>query len=598
MYKMRKTTLSFLLAGMLGISSCSEDFLNQVPNDRLTIDQVFQRRTETERYLYGAYSYIRDESNQWQDNPWTGMSDEGDMTWARSGYNTYFANIGSWDPTSGFFNFWTHYYQGIRTSTYFMQRVGENAEILRLPEGKQLITLYTAEARALRAYFYFCLLKQYGPVIILPGDEVIPPDQSLSDIQLPRNSFDECVSYITEELDKAAADLPEWYTGDREYGRMTRIFTKAVKARLLLYAASPLYNGNTELAALKNADGKQLISQQYDAAKWKKAADASKEIIDLNRFSLFKQNNANGVFDPYLSCQNVLLTPWNSEVLFARVDNSLQDWERHAAPRFGGGWSGIGVTQNLVDAFHMANGKNINEAGSGYVEEGFSAAADQYTPAGTYNMWTKREPRFYVSVVYNGSQWMNTSDGVKTVELFNTGNSGKAGSYDHSATGYLVRKNVDPNSNPRISRYSRRPLVFFRLGETYLNYAEALNEIEPANPDILKYVNMIRERAGIPGLAAGRTQAQMREEIRNERQVELAFEYLRYFDTRRWKIAEQTDAGPFYGMNVDGGKSVNDPEFYKRKVFETRVFKKAYYFFPMPQSEMDRNKNLVQNPGW
>jgi hypothetical protein len=595
---MRKIIFNLFLVLALAMSSCSEDFLNQVPNDRLTIDQVFQRRNETERYLYGAYSFIRDESNQWTSNPWTGMSDEGDMTWARDGYGSYFANIGSWDATSNMYNFWTHYYQGIRTATYFMQRVGENEEILRLPDGKQIITEYSAEARALRAYFYFCLLRQYGPVIILSGDEVIPPDQALADVQTPRSSFDECVEYIISELDKAAADLPEWHREDREYGRMTKIFTTALKARLLLYAASPLYNGNTELSAMVNPDGKQLISQQYDATKWKRAADASKAVIDINRFSLFKQNDASGAFDPFLSCQNVLLTPWNSEVIFARVDNGLQDWERHAAPRFGGGWSGIGVTQKMVDAYHMINGKNINETGSGYTEEGFSTAADKYTKEGTYNMWTKREPRFYVSVVYNGCQWMNTSDGVKTVELFSTGNTGKAGSYDHSATGYLARKNVDPNSNPRINRYSRRPLVYFRLAEFYLNYAEALNEIEPANTDILKYVNMIRERAGIPGLAAGLTQAQMREEIRNERQVELAFEYQRYFDTRRWKIAEQTDAGPFEGMNVDGGRSVNDPDFYKRTVFETRVFKKAYYFFPMPQSEIDRNKNLVQNPGW
>ncbi|MGX5858640.1 RagB/SusD family nutrient uptake outer membrane protein [Dyadobacter jiangsuensis] len=593
---MKKFIYSLLL--ITWFSSCSEDFLNQVPDDRLSIDQVFQRRTETERYLYGAYSYVRDEANQWGDNPWTGMSDEADMTWARSGYNTYFANIGSWDATSNFYNFWTHYYQGIRTATYFMQRVGENAEILRLPEGKQLITQYTAEARALRAYYYFCLLRQYGPIVILNSDEVIPPDQPLDDLQIARSSFDECVTFIVSELDKAANDLPEWYGQDREYGRITKTFTSAVKARLLLYAASPLYNGNTELAGMKNIDGKQLISQQYDATKWKQAADASRAIIDLNRFTLFKQNNESGVFDPYLSCQNVLLTPWNSEIIFARVDNGLQDWERHAAPRFGGGWSGIGVTQNMVDAYHMANGKNIKEAGSGYIEDGFSTADDKYTKAGTYNMWTKREPRFYVSVVYNGSQWMNTSDGIKVVEMFNTGNTGKAGSYDHSATGYLVRKNVDPNSNPRINRYSRRPLVMFRLAEFYLNYAEALNEIEPTNPDIAKYVNLIRERAGIPKLATGLTQAQMREEIRNERQVELAFENQRYFDTRRWKIAEQTDAGPFYGMNVDGGKSVNDPEFYQRKVFETRVFKKAYYFFPLPQSEIDRNKNLIQNPGW
>ncbi|WP_025763032.1 RagB/SusD family nutrient uptake outer membrane protein [Dyadobacter tibetensis] len=595
---MKKFIYIFLLTVSLGISSCSEDFLNQVPNDRLTIDQVFQRREESERYLYGVYSYIRDESNQWNSNPWMGGSDEADMTWARGGYNSYFMNIGSWDATSGFFNFWTHYYQGIRTATYFMQRIGENEEILRLPEGRQLITQYVAEARALRAYFYFCIIRQYGPAIILNGEEVIPPDLALNDIQLPRNSFDECVAYIVSELELAEKDLPDWYGQDREYGRLTKVFTQSVKARILLYAASPLFNGNTDYADFKNSDGKVLINQSYDPNKWKQAASAAKVLIDNGRFGLFRQNDETGNLDPFLSCQNVLLTPWNKEILFARVENGLQDFERHAAPRFGGGWSGIGVTQNMVDAYHMANGKNIEDPESGYIEEGFSEKAGKYTKEKTYNMWTNREPRFYVGVVYNGSQWMNTSDGIKTVELFNKGNTGKSGSYDHSATGYLVRKNVDPNSNPRINRFSRRPLVYFRLGEMYLNYVEALNEVDPGNPDILLYLNMIRERGGIPGLKKGLSQDIMRQEIRNERQVELAFEYHRYFDTRRWKIAEQTDAGPFYGMNVDAGNSVNDPDFYKRTVYETRVFKKAFYFFPMPQSEIDRNKKLQQNPGW
>ncbi len=580
------------------LTSCDSDFLNQVPNDRLTIDQVFERREETERYLYGIYGHIRNEAEQWTNNPWMGASDEADMTWARGGYDTYFMNIGSWDATSNFFNFWTHYYQGIRSATYFMQHVGGNEEILRLQEGQQLITRYQAEAQALRAFFYFCLVRQYGPVVLLPVEEVMQPDVELSQLQLPRNSMSECVDFILSELEAAEGNLPEWYAQDREYGRMTKAFTRAVKARLLLYDASPLYNGNSDYAQMTNKDGKVLISQQYDAARWQKAADASKAVIDMNRFSLFKLTDAQGRLDPLGSRMYNLLTPWNPEVIFARVDNGLQDYERHAAPRFGGGWCGIAATQNQVDAYFMGNGKPITDPASGYSEEGFSEKAGTYSNAGDFKMWVDREPRFYADIVYNGSQWVHTGDGIKTVEMFNTGNTGKAGSYDHSRTGYLVKRNVDPNSNPRISQYSRRPLVLFRLGEFYLNYAEALNEVTPGHPDILTYVNLIRERAGIPGLEAELSQAEMREAIRRERRVELAFEYNRYFDTRRWKVAETTDDGPFYGMNVDAGTTVHDPEFHQRIVFETRVFKKAYYFFPLPQSEMDRNTNLVQNPGW
>lgn len=593
------------------LASCQKDFLNQVPDDRLTIEQVFQRRQQTEEYLANIYNYIRDEAWQWNStsNPWLGISDEGDITYARSTHPTYYMNIGVWDQSSYYFDFWPHYYNGIRAATYFMQNVGDNEEILRLGgEGQQLITQYTAEARALRAYFYFCLLRQYGPVVILPVDELVAPDATFDNMQFPQSSYDECVDFIKNELDAAAQDLHDWYTGDQHYGRVTRSFVLAVKSRLLLYAASPLFNGNTDYANFRNPDGQQLINQQYDETKWRAAADAAKAVIDLPRFELYKVYS-DGELDPFLSYQNLFLEPWNAEVIFARPANALEEWERHCTPRFGGGYSEIGPTQQLVDAYHMANGEipihgyNTNgtpivNAESGYTENGFSTEDGKYTKAGTFNMWVNREPRFYVSIAYNGSEWINTSEGVKIIETFNTGNSGRQGTDNFSRTGYLPRKNVHPNGNPRIAVFTRRPLIYFRLGEIYLNYAEALNEIEPGHPDIAKYVNLIRERAGIPPLPGGLSQPEMRERIRRERRIELAFESLRWFDTQRWKIAEQTNRGPYYGMNVEAGTSLNDPAFYRRTVFETRVFQPKHYLFPIGQHQMDRGLRLVQNPGW
>lgn len=576
---------------------CKRGFLDQVPDDRITIDEVFSKRRSTEQYLANIYDRIRDESNQWEGNPWLGCSDEADMTWARNGYNSYFINIGSWDPTSGFYDFWTHYYQGIRSTSYFIENADKCQEILALPDGGALLKKYKAEARLLRAYFYFCLLRQYGPIPLL-GENTLPADVPFEQTQIPRNSYDECVDFILGELDKASPDLPLQQTDLVEYGRVTKAFAMAIRSRVLLYAASPLFNGNSDYASFKNQDGKALISQQADGSKWQKAADAAKAVIDLGIFSLLKKNDASGNFDPFLSCRDVLLDPWNKETIFAKAGNDLYGWEVHCSPRFAGGWSGIAATQQIVDAFHTSNGKMINEPGSEYVEEGFSTTDTKYTKAGTYNMYVNREPRFYVCITYNGMTWFNTSEGVKKVELYNTGNTGKQGSYDYSRTGYIVRKNYHPDTYPRQSRSVKRPLVLSRLGEIYLNYAEALNEVQPGNPDILKYVNAIRERAGIPGLPAGLSQSDMRMRIRQERRIELAFECHRYFDTRRWKVALQTDAGPFYGMNVDAGTSLQDQSFYKRTVFETRVFAQKHYFFPIPQFDIDRNKKLVQNPGW
>lgn len=604
-----------IISIIIFFTSCDKDFLNQVPDDRLTLDLVFQRKLESERYLATGYSYIRDEQNQKITSPWLGTSDEVDVSWDRpgDGYNTHQINIGNWSPLSNYYQAYNHYYRGIRHITAFIQRIENNAEILQAPGGDQLAKRYKAEARALRAWFYFSLVKQYGPVVIIPGDVPIGTDQSLEELQKPQNTFDECVDFIVSELDKAAEDLPEWYDqgnmlGDLDYGRVTKSFCLATKSRILLYAASPLYNGNTDLSTFVSSEGRQLINQTYDAEKWKKALDAAYDVIDLNRFELYKEM-VGGVLDPLLSYQNMLIKPWNEEVIFARLNSDLgaRGYERDATPRFAGGWSGLGVTQQQVDTYYMANGQSpivgyngdgspIINAVSGYSEVGTTTTASPkgYWKAGTYNMWVNREPRFYASVVFHKSDWINKSEGVKEIELTYTGNTGKYNSFDYSKTGYLVKKNVSPTTYPTRSTYPKRPWVLFRLGEIYLNYVEALNEYSPSHPDILTYLNLIRVRAGIPTVTTNPGYLPMQEIIRKERRIELAFESFRYFDTRRWKIAPSTDAGPFSGMNIDK----NAPDFYQRTVFETRIFRRNYYFFPIPQFEMDRNRALVQNPYW
>ncbi|MGX5817702.1 RagB/SusD family nutrient uptake outer membrane protein [Chitinophaga lutea] len=591
-----------LLAGVTVLPACNKDFLDQVPDDRITIDQVFARRKYTEAYLANIYGYVPNDAYR-NTSPWEGMSDDADITYDRpgSGYDTYPANLGNWNAASNYFNYWTSFYRGIRSATYFMNRVDENVEIKALPNGADLIAQYKAEARALRAYFYYNIIRQYGPCILL-GDTPIAGDlaPSAEEMQLPRNSFDECVDYIVSELDEAAEFLPKHFTaqGDPDYGRLTQAFCKAIKSKALLLAASPLFNGNTDYAALKNKDGKQLISQQYDVNKWKRAADAAKELMSGYGLALYRKNDAGGAFDAYLSNRDVHLDPWNVEWIYARPTNGLSGWERSISPRLCNGYAAVAVTQQLVDEFEMDNGKGIKEAGSGYVETGFSAAATKFAPKGTYNMYVNREPRFYVNVSYNGSPWINTSEGAKIIETFFTGNTGKKGSWDFPRTGYIARKNLHPDTNPRLSKYVARPFVMIRYAEILLNYIEALNEAEPGNPDIATYLNQIRNRAGLPNVATGLGQSDMRAKIWHERRVELALESLRYFDTRRWKIAEQTDGGPFYGMNVDAGTKLADLVFYQRTVFERRVFLKHYYLFPLPQSEMDRDPQLVQNTGW
>ncbi|MDE5694697.1 MAG: RagB/SusD family nutrient uptake outer membrane protein, partial [Alistipes sp.] len=311
-----------------------------------------------------------------------------------------------------------------------------------------------------------------------------------------------------------------------------------------------------------------------------------------------------------------LIDEFNKEILFARPGGcDYTEYEKHICPTAAGGSGGLGVTQSLVDAFFMRNGLPIDDPESGYVEEGFSVSDDRRgndwetdcnngatTPAGTYNMYCNREPRFYTAVSYNGSYFWQEE---RPYEFF-YGQQDNPHTHDAPQNGYLLRKKVSPDTNVKEGNFKYRPGILYRLGEAYLNYAEALNESAPGHNDILLYLNKIRERAGVRQYTAGATdnghihvdladQETMRRLIRAERRVELCCEGIRYDDLRRWKEAETLLNGDFYGMNFSGR---NEASFYVRTPYQTRVYKKSYYWFPIHQSEIDKNPKLIQNPYW
>lgn len=602
-----KKIIYFLLTTLfVGITfSCDDGFLDQVPDDRLTLEQTFSRKSTVLQYLANVYSIIPDEAGQRfvsnnNSGPWTGASDEGEFVWSFVISNSM--NVGSWDPTSQFVStLWSNFYRGIRRSTYFMDAVDQCGDC-----NATEIERYRAESRALRALYYYHLMRSWGPVILL-GDTPIPPDAPVDQLNLARSSYDECVAFVVSELDKAAAVLPVRPLDNQE-GRMTKGFALALKAKVLLYAASPLFNGNPDYADLKNNDGKQLISQQYDVNKWKVAADAYKAFLTEftpGTYSLYRKNNADGQFDPYLSTRDVMLIDWNSEIIMARPAANVGFRQYEMAPFHSGspsearGSGGLGATQHIVDAYFMANGKSISDPTSGYVATGFSNFRAPYDEQAreTYNPWTNREPRFYVGITYDNSLWLNKNTGLIYTRTWFRGNSGRqVGGNDYTPTGYIVRKNMNLGSTSS----SSRSWIMLRLAEVYLDYVEALNEYNPNHPDILVYLNQIRNRAGIPeygsaalGVPVG--QNEMREAIRKERQVELAFEDVRYFDARRWKIAETAFNGPTYGLNIN----IDDiSRFYERVPFEARVFQKRHYLWPIPQDEVNTDRELIQNTGW
>jgi hypothetical protein len=596
-----KKILYISLSLLIGMSSCKK-YLSQVPDDVITVEKIFTSKANTDRFLANIYNPMPNELMQRYNGsensgPWTASSDEAKYNWDFNYSNNM--NSSTWSNTDGAVaQYWRNYFVAIRNATYFMANI-DNANSAEIEPSRK--KAYKAEARALRAIYYYFLLRTYGPVPII-GETVLDINSSIDTFRLPRATFDEGIDYVVAELDGAYADL-QVGPFQNEYGRMTKGICKAYKVEALLLKASPLYNGNQDFASLKNPDGTALISQTFSVEKWKTAANAAKEFITEfvpNTYDLYKENDSDPFLAAYKSCRYVMINEWNKEWIMARPNsNNYSQYDR--TPKHVGSPSGIqyqgggalGVTQTMVDAYFMANGRSIDDPQSGYQKTGFSdfKAPSDASAKSTYNQWVGREPRFYVGVTYNKSTWLQ---GNITTDFTFDGNSGRSKSTsDVTPTGYTVRKNVANGDGARGA-------LMLRLANIYLDYAEALNESDPGNPDIIKYLNLIRERAGIPqygspALPAPAGQIEMRTAIRNERRVELAFENIRYFDTRRWKIAEVTDNGPFYGMDM----SKSDNSFYNKVLLETRVFRKNRdYLFPIPNDEVLVNPNMVQNPGW
>lgn len=656
---MKKIILGLFLIQLFFFAGCA-DFLDKLPDDMKTDDMVWNSRKETEGYLANIYAAIP-KHNLHQDDPWLGLSDEIDLTWTV--YNTYPINLGNWTPSSGFYNKYALWYRAIRASFVFENNVDRNGEL-----SADLKTQYKAEARFLRGYYYWLLLRQYGPVVLLKEQQGSEADF----VNMARASFDECVDYIVEMMDSAEKDLPlHWWNDQNQLGRPNKIVCKSVKSIVLTFAASPQWNGNKEYLDFKNPDGTPLVNTTYDETKWRRAAEASLEVIKISennpdaKLRLYKNNeDGGGEFNPYKSLVDVQLKKWNSEIIFGQYgDYNTEAWMIHASPG-PNNLGGVGPTQRVVDAFLMSNGKTIDDPTSGYVEEGFSTEPHPHwnpnnrainTEAGRkqmiqdireskawghwtgdWNMYANREPRFYASIMYNKRVIPQVPDdidkrnyyssagqknGYARVELYLGGVSRGSGTYTfYPRTGYLAQKNNDPMANMRDRTFPQQYMnVYIRYAQILLDYVEALNEYDPTNGNIRKYWDLIRERAGVPSAfvtnpeIAGNKELQ-REFILRERQIELAFEGDRYFTSRRRWLAHTPDAGGaiddrkwgdggrMWGMNINAGDAAannfNFTDFYKRVPFETRVFEKAYYLFPIPETEINKSNNLVQNPWW
>lgn len=627
--KKQNSIYTLLIALLCFVSSC--DYLgvsDQLAGGLQNTEQVFDNVSYTKRWYANVFAGIPDYSGINSvnvgafKNPWTGMCDELVVGYGNSSkYNNSDRNAANMG-----FHRYGDCYKYIRQANIFLQKA--HPIMTTGTQGDQLLedelTQMKANVRFMRAFYHYLLFEQYGPIILVK-DKIY---NATEDQDVPRNTVDEVIEYIDSELTAVASELTqEPIFEDKDYRAWpTKGVALAVRAKLWLYAASPLLNGGyREALSVTNPDGTRLFPD-YDAGKWEKALAACKDFIDYaeaGRYELYKEyKDDNGaVIDPDKSVYN-LFQKYTHEIIWATANN---DWggmngdafDRRIAPRCEkNGLGSTGVTQELVDAFYMKDGFPVSATAylpqsTLYQEEGYGTYKDQndnfskkYTNVTVSNRYLNREPRFYNTVFFNGRQWPVSCNQVL---FYNGGNSGVQ---EGQATliGYMLFKRFNRSvslTNPGVASQFR-PSIIFRLADFYLMYAEAANEVNPNDARVLKYLNLVRERAGLPDIetlnpAIRGNQELQRAAIQRERQIELATEGQRYFDVRRWMIADKNGEGRqngyVHGMNVRGES--NDKEDFNRIVEASQiVFNRKMYLYPMPDSEMRKTKNLVQNPGW
>ena len=627
---------------MFSLSSCS-DYLDKEPDDQLTLETVFENKTNMERWL--AYIYNATPKFYNYDGA-DAVADElaPSVGWESQGFKAILYQNGNWTSASGgVINYWETFPMRIRQAYIFIKYAHALPDVT-----EKEVNYMKAECRFFIAYFHAVMAMTYGAVpIIRDATEEITGETLL----LKQEPFNTVVDWAANELLETSKLLPAYYDEDNKYGRITSIICLAMRARLLTFAASPLVNGNqdSDMVNMKNCDGVSIFDSTFKPERWKTAVDANKLLIDEAEkagHKLYIEKIGDDV-DAFQSYQNALMLRYNQgnmEILFPRTYDDAGYFDRQANPRSMGGAGAIGVTQSLVDAFFMNNGlvpitgytndgaTPVINSESGYSETGYSTVDESYkttwmyatkggteqetehviVPKNTYKMYCGREPRFYISVLYNEEyHWGKDKSNAKNkfANFFSGGEDGGP-SHDSPSAGYLIRKRVDPSAIPASSSgtYKKRQGVLYRLAEAYLSYAESLYEYSVATgtytdneTEILDYINRVRYRAGIPQYGKGAdqipvTEAQLRDLIRRERRVELNCEAgIRFDDLRRWKEAETALNGKFYGMNALA-KSTERDEYYKRTLYQTRRF--ISYWWPIPQDDIDKNTNLRQLPGW
>lgn len=628
-----KKTLYIVIAFLALAATSCDRFLDRQEDEQLTEEKIWKSFTYTRQYFFNCMGYLPDDADEFYSSvPYFGATDEASMTW---NYAYRYINFGSWNATTVPNDRFNTRYQAIRDCNIFLGHVLACSDpILENDAARQSqLQLWYDSVRWARAYNYFLLMRDYGPVFLV-GDELMDFTASTQELQRPRNPWQECVDYVVSEMEYCAQNLPATQNS-ANLGLPTRGAALAVISRLQLYGARDLFNGSSLYRTVRNPDGTNLFPTANDPQKWVLAAQAAKRVIDLGVYSLYHDDSDN----PYLNYYGIFQKTWNDELIYCGGGyRSRWSLGVHTTPTdiaTGTAYGGWGPTQTSVDSYAMAEGRypitGYDRSGSPVVDSqsGYPAADREFDLVNIVNpflkaleasdadatsssprMYSNREPRFYVTVYYPGSGWKH-GDAVGRA-FFADGAVGHT-THDYPITGYLVNKWYDHTVDSYQGQWGNVTFPTFRYAEIYLNYIEAVLECEAAGvsgADVDHDLAMqlwaeLRARSGMTAITnvyPEATPAELIELVRRERQVELAQEGHRYFDTRTWMTAAALCNGPVYGLDVDvkssRGATAVPGEMWKRKVVENRVFRSNHYLYPFLQRELDRNKVLTQNLGW
>lgn len=628
-----------IIAIILGIINPSCSYLDVVPDNIATIEHAFAMRSEAEKYLYTCYSYMPLDHHP-ENNP---ALMGGDEMWALTqspiwefdhrlfqlarGYQT------SNNPVGNFI--WDDMYRALRDCNIFLENVNSVPDLEEY-EKKQWI----GEVKFLKAYYHFYLVRMYGAIPLVK--ENLSIEASTAEARVSRDPVDSCFAYIARLLYEAQENLQLVQDNPTKMlGRITKPIALSFRAKVLVTAASPLFNGNSDQATLINKDGTVLFNPEYDKKKWELAAEACEEAIKACHDAGLKLYEYNPAVEQYkltdtmkvqMSLRTVFTEKWNSEVIWANTQRLSNLLQRVATPNVDHRYidnpriiSELSPPLKVVEMFYTDKGVPWNEdKGKQNVEKYALRKAtkeenlfvrENYTTA---EMHFNREPRFYASLGFDGGVWYGQGryDDKAPQDLFYVAAkkgqpNGKTQLAMGSSTGYFIKKYVHYQNvqGSNVNDYSSTtyPWPIMRLADLYLLYAEALNEInETPNAAVYEYIDKVRDRAGLLPVKEAWTkfssnptkcnnQAGMRQIIHQERLNELAFEAHRFWDIRRWKEAPAIYRRAIEGWDIEQS---SEEYYYRVKTVANQEFGIKDYFWPIKDSYIVNNRNLIQNIGW